>query len=84
MSEVLEPAKELGDESWGSRDLGVRTWGLLTDSSTHAKASWKIVYTYLANWNMSKTNFSILIPLGLSGLISLPCMSTYGIFFWAT
>lgn len=33
---------------------------------------------------MSKTNFSILIPFGLSGLISWPPASTYGIFFWAT
>lgn len=37
--------------------------------------------TYFANWKMSKTNFSILIPLGLSGLTSCPWESTCGIFF---
>lgn len=37
--------------------------------------------TYFANWKMSKTNFSIFIPFGLSGLMSCPWESTYGIFF---
>lgn len=41
-------------------------------------------HTHLANWKMSKTNFSILIPFGLSGLMSRPDASTCGIFFWAT
>lgn len=40
--------------------------------------------TYLANWKMSKTNFSIFIPFGLSGLSGRPRESTHGIFFWAT
>lgn len=44
----------------------------------------KCTVTHLANWKMSKTNFSILIPFGLSGLISWPFASTCGIFFWAT
>jgi len=40
---------------------------------------------YLENWKMSKTNFSILMPLGFSGWISCPVvMSTCGIFFSAT
>lgn len=44
----------------------------------------KCTVTHLANWKMSKTNFSILMPFGFSGLISWPWASTYGIFFWAT
>lgn len=40
--------------------------------------------THFANWKMSKTNFSILIPFGFSGLMSWPWSSTNGIFFWAT
>lgn len=59
---------------------------MLSAGSPHASALYgkTITTTHLANWKMSKTNFSILIPFGLSGLISRPCVSTYGIFFWAT
>lgn len=42
------------------------------DAVTHSVPSMekKRTVTHLANWKMSKTNFSILIPFGLSGLIS--------------
>lgn len=36
------------------------------------------------NWKTSKTNFSNLIPFGVSGFTSWPLVSTWGIFFLAT
>ena len=40
-------------------------------------------HSYLENWNTSKTNFSILMPFGLSGVTVQPVASQHGIFFLA-